>query len=224
MKIGIIGAMDSETTLIKENLKNKKEEKIKGFIYTTGTHGNKEIVLVTSSIGKVNSTISAQIMIDNFKVELIINTGIAGGLSSELKPMSMVIGEKLTFHDFDHEILKNYFPYQEYFYPDPKFVEKAEKIAKINGIHAIKGTIVTGDQFIESSEKKKELKEKYDAKACEMEGCAIANTAFINDLPFLVIRTISDLADDGGMSTYEEFKEESSKQSAKLVMQLVEEI
>lgn len=224
MKIGIIGAMESETALIKENLKDKKEHRIKGFIYITGNYKEKEIILVTSSIGKVNSAISTQIMIDNFSLELIINTGIAGGLSEELKPLSMVIADKLTFHDFDHEILKKYFPYQEYFYPDKKLVNRAYDIAKEKNIHVIKGTIVTGDQFIEDNAKKRELKENYDALACEMEGCAIANTAFINKLPFLVIRTISDLANDGGFSTYEEFKEESSKRSAELVLKLIEEI
>ena len=118
MKYGILGAMESEVKMILAHMENIKEEKISGFSYYQGTYKNKDLVVTECSIGKVNSALSTQIMIDNFKPDFIINTGIAGGLDSRLQVLSLVIGDKLTFHDFDHDILKNYFPYQEYFYAD----------------------------------------------------------------------------------------------------------
>lgn len=224
MKYGILGAMESEVKMILAHMENIKEEKISGFTYYQGTYKNKNLVVTECSIGKVNSALSSQIMIDNFKPDFIINTGIAGGLDSRLEVLSLVIGDKLTFHDFDHNILKNYFPYQEYFYADERAVKIAEEIARDENIHQITGTIVTGDLFVEDSKKKDQLLNDYSALCVEMEGAAIANTAFINDLPFIVVRTISDLADDGGSMTYDEFKVAASDHSAKIVLNLVERL
>lgn len=223
MKFGILGAMESEVKLIISKLENVEMKEISGFKYYQGSYKNKELVVTECSIGKVNSAICTQIMIDNFNPDFIINSGIAGGLDKDLKVLSMVIGEKLTFHDFDHGILKDYFPYQEYFFADKRAVELAEKIATREGIHYITGTIVTGDLFVEDSKKKAELVENFSASCVEMEGASIANTAFINKKPFIVLRAISDLADDGGYMTYDEFKHRASDRSANLVLSLVEE-
>lgn len=224
MKYGILGAMESEVKMILAHMENIKEEKVSGFTYYQGTYKNKDLVVTECSIGKVNSALSTQIMIDNFSPDFIINTGIAGGLDSRLEVLSLVIGEKLTFHDFDHNILKSYFPYQEYFYADERAVKIVEEIAKDEGIHQLTGTIVTGDLFVEDSKKKDQLLKDYSALCVEMEGAAIANTAFINNLPFIVVRTVSDLADDGGSMTYDEFKIEASDHSAKIVLNLVERL
>ena len=224
MKYGILGAMESEVKMILAHMEDIKEEKVSGFTYYQGTYKNKDLVVTECSIGKVNSALSSQIMIDNFSPDFIINTGIAGGLDSRLEVLSLVIGEKLTFHDFDHNILKSYFPYQEYFYADERAVKIVEEIARDEDIHQLTGTIVTGDLFVEDSKKKDQLLKDYSALCVEMEGAAIANTAFINNLPFIVVRTVSDLADDGGSMTYDEFKIEASDHSAKIVLNLVERL
>ncbi|MDO5028131.1 MAG: 5'-methylthioadenosine/adenosylhomocysteine nucleosidase [Bacillota bacterium] len=223
MKFGILGAMESEVKLILDHIEDLASKEISGFTYYTGKYKGKDLVVAQCSIGKVNSALSTQIMIDKFGPDFIINTGIAGGLDSRLDVLSVVIGEKLTFHDFDHEILKAYFPYQEYFYADQRAVKLAEEIFSREGLKHFTGTIVTGDLFVEDSKKKAQLQEDFSALCVEMEGAAIANTAFINKLPFIVIRTISDLADDGGSMTYDEFKVEASDNSAKMVLALVEE-
>ncbi len=224
MKIGILCAMESEAKLLLSKLTDIIETELRGFTYYEGRHKGKDVVLTVCSIGKVNSTIGTQIMIDHFGVEFIINSGIAGGLDDRLSILSMVIGDRLTFHDFDHEIMKNYFPYQEYFYSDERAVKLANEIAFRNNIHHLTGTIVTGDLFVEDSLKKEQLHNDFGALCVEMEGAAIANAAFINGIPFIVIRCISDLANDGGHMTYEEFKEKASDESALIVLDLVEEL
>ncbi len=224
LKIGILGAMEPEINLIISKLEKPRVISLGKFRFITGIYKNKELIVTECSIGKVNSAISTQYMIDNFKPDFIINTGIAGGLDPRLKILSIVIGESLTYHDFDHKIMKNYLPFRTHFQADERAVKLAEEIAKENDIHTITGTIITGDLFVEDSLKKQELHENYDALCVEMEGAAIANTAYINDVPFIIIRAISDMADDGGYMTYEEFKEKASDESAKIVLNLVERL
>ena len=151
MKFGILGAMESEVNMIISKIENPILKEISGFKYYEGDYKGKSLVVTECSIGKVNSAISTQIMIDNFKPDFIINTGIAGGLNDSLEILSMVIGEELTFHDFDHNILKNYFPFQEYFYADKRAVALAKDIAERESIHYVAGRIVTGDLFVEDS-------------------------------------------------------------------------
>lgn len=224
MKFGILGAMESEVNLIISKLENSSVREISGFRYFEGIYNNKEIVVTECSIGKVNSAISTQIMIDYFKPDFIINTGIAGGLDDRLEILSMVIGEELTFHDFDHRILREYFPFREFFHADERAVTLAKKIASRENIHHISGRIITGDLFVEDSLKKIELMDKFGGLCVEMEGAAIANTAFVNNIPFIVLRSISDMADDGGKMTYDEFKVKASNQSATMVLNLVDEL
>lgn len=224
MKIGILGAMESEINLIISKLEEPREISLGKFRFIEGCYKGKNLIISECSIGKVNSTIHTQIMAQTFKPDLLINTGIAGALDDRLEVLSVVIGEEITYHDFDHQVLKKYFPYSSYFYSDSKVIKLTEKLAKDLGINTLTGTIVTGDLFVEDSLKKKELKEEYGALCVEMEGAAIAHTAFANEIPFIIIRAISDLADDGGYMTYEEFKEKASDESARLVLSLVENL
>ncbi|NLW42883.1 MAG: 5'-methylthioadenosine/adenosylhomocysteine nucleosidase [Tissierellia bacterium] len=224
MKIGILGAMEPEINLIVSHLEEPRELTLGKFRFITGFYKEKEVIVSECSIGKVNSAISTQTMINNFNPDFIINTGIAGGLDSRLEVLSIVIGDSLTYHDFNHEIMKKYFPFRTHFEADKKAIKIAEEIAKNAGIHTLTGTIITGDLFVEDSIKKAQLKSDYDALCVEMEGAAIANTAYTNDVPFIIIRAISDMADDGGHMTYEEFKEKASDESAKIVLGLVEKL
>lgn len=222
MRIGIIGAMKIEVDAIIERLENPEAKEISGFRYVFGKYKDKELVVSESSVGKVNSALSTQNMINEYKPDFIINTGIAGGLDDRLKLLSIVIGDKLTFHDLDHKIMKKFFPYVKYFYADRKAVKLAERILKENNFHGITGTIVTGDLFVEDSEKKAQLKRDFGALCTEMEGAAIANTCYINEVPFIVLRAVSDMADDGGHMTYEDFKEAAAAESTRIVLSFVE--
>lgn len=224
MKIGILGAMEPEINMIISKLEEPREITLGKFKFVTGFYKEKEVVVTECSIGKVNSAISTQAMIDYFKPDFIINTGIAGGLDSRLEILSIVIGEKLTYHDLDYDILTNYFPFTTHFKADEKAVRLTEEIAKEENIHTLTGNIVTGDLFVEDSLKKGQLHEDYDALCVEMEGASIAHTSFANDIPFIIIRAISDMADDGGYMTYEEFKEKASDESATIVLKLLERL
>ena len=221
MKFGIIGAMSSEVELLINALEDLKTTDIKGYKFFEGKYKDKELVVIESSIGKVNSAICTQILIDNFNPDFVINSGIAGGLDSRLKVLSVVIGEELTFHDFSHEIMRDFSPYTAYFESDNRAVKLAKEIADEMKIHSLVGKIVTGDVFVEDSVLKTKLHSDFDALCVEMEGASIAMTSYINKIPFIVLRSISDLADDGGMMTYDEFKIEASNQSANLVLELV---
>ncbi|NLW42922.1 MAG: 5'-methylthioadenosine/adenosylhomocysteine nucleosidase [Tissierellia bacterium] len=224
MRIGVLGAMEPEINLILSHLKEPREITLGKFKFITGFYKEKEVVVTECSIGKVNSAISTQSMINYFKPDFIINTGIAGGLDPRLEILSIVIGDRLTYHDFDHDTMKKYFPFRTHFEADEKAIKLAEEIAKNESIHTMTGCIITGDSFIEDSVKKAQLKSDYDALCVEMEGAAIANTAYANDIPFIIIRAISDMADDGGSMTYDEFKEKASDESAKIVLGLIEKL
>lgn len=222
LKIGILGAMEPEINLIISKLEKPREIALGKFRFVTGFYKEKEVVVTECSIGKVNSAISTQVMINHFNPDFIINTGIAGGLDSRLEILSIVIGDSLTYHDLDYDILTNYFPFTTHFEADKRAVKLTEEIAKEEEIHTLTGTIVTGDLFVEDSLKKEQLRKDYNALCVEMEGAAIAHTSFANDIPFIIIRAISDMADDGGYMTYEEFKEKASDESATIVLKLIE--
>ena len=223
MVIGILAAMDTEAKSIVADLENSVIEEIAGYTYYRGIYQDKKVVLTICSIGKVSSALSAQIMIDHYGVDFVINTGIAGGLDEDLKILDIVIGERLAYHDFEESVKTDYFPFKEYYNSDAEAVESVYRIAEDEGITAHKGLILTGDQFIESDEKKRELVERFENPMCvEMEGTAISQAAYINDVPSIVIRCISDMADTGGMMTYQEFKEKASDESARIVKRLIE--
>ncbi len=177
--------------------------------------------MLACSIGKVNAAIGTQILINKYNVDYIINTGIAGGLSPKLKHLSVVISEKLTYHDFDKTLKINWFPNQEYFYADTNLISKAEEAAKRNKLDYYKGVIVTGDKFVSSQELKNNLIEKFDALCVEMEGAAIAHTSYVNDIPFVVIRCISDLADEASNEDYKNFENLAALESSKLVIEMI---
>lgn len=210
MLIGIIGAMQKEVEALKsqmiihEELYKAKMHFIKGILY------DKEVVVVVSGVGKVNAAICTQILIDNFEVDVVINVGVAGGVSEDTKPGDVVIGTSLIQHDFDTTMfgdrlgqIANMDVFD--FKSDMNLVNLAKQAKLKEGISILEGVIVTGDQFINSPEKVKFLVDTFDAKATEMEGASIAHTAYLNNKPFVVIRSISDNASTGATVEFEEF-------------------
>lgn len=205
--ICIIGAMDSEIQKLKSLIENIEEIKQGELTFYKGKIFDRNVVLVKSGVGKVCGAVCTQILADKFNPAFIINTGIAGGLSIDLNIGDIIIAEKLVQHDFDATAIgyaKGYIcnntnsKEPTYFYTDKNLVKNLE-IAITNDLQNIiyhKGVVASGDVFIGTKEKKKELNNMFNAIAAEMEGAAIAHACTLNQIPFIIIRVISDLADE----------------------------
>lgn len=210
--IGIIGAMDEEVEiLLKEIQLERKESKAK-MEFSCGILWGQKAVVVRSGIGKVNAAVCAQILVDDFNADYIINVGIAGGIGENINPGDIVIADNLVQHDMDTTAFGDKFgqiPRLDTFdfKCSPELVEKAEEACKkLVSSKSFLGRIVTGDQFIADLTKIKWLKDEFDALACEMEGGSIAQVCYLNNVPFVVIRSISDNANTGAHMDYEKFK------------------
>lgn len=220
--VGIVSALNSEIKKIEKLVLNLEKIVIKNHIFFKGEIGNKIIIFIEAGVGKVNSAVTTQILIDNFNPDLIINTGIAGGLDSKLKHTDLVIADKLTYHDYEQRLLKKYSPNVEYFEVEEKLLEISRRILKNENYY--EGLIVTGDQFVTDLETKNDIKNKFNALCIEMEGAAIAHTAYLNDIPFMVIRCISDLADDNGDEDYDEFEVIAAQKASDFTIKFINEI
>lgn len=230
-KIAIIGAMECEIVSIKQELINLKEIVYADLQIFTGKIKDNFIILSKSGIGKVNAALNTQYIIDTFKPDIIINIGVAGGIDSCLDVGDIVIGTYLVQHDFDVSSLgyaKGYMCIGKEkdnptkYYCDKNLIENfqnlLEKNIPKNKIH--QGVIASGDQFISNKKIKEEIHNHFGALAVEMEGCAIAQVATRNKVPFVVIRAISDLADGNLSKNHNEFKKYSqvSSQALKLFL------
>jgi adenosylhomocysteine nucleosidase len=214
-KIGIIGAMDIEVALLKNEIKEVQKTAIAGLEFYSGTIAAQRIVLVKSGIGKVNAALCAQLLIREFGVTHIINTGIAGAISPELRPLDIVLSTDAVYYDVD----VSGFGYpvtvipgmESVFRADVALIDAAEKACKNVALSAkfVRGRIATGDAFIASAAKKARIREICDPVCVEMEGAAIAHTCTLNATPFIIIRCISDMADDSG-TTDSEFNEKTA--------------
>lgn len=222
MRIGIIAAIDVEIEAIRHQLKNSSESSHSGITFYKGMINETEVVLLSAGIGKVNAAISTQLLIDRFAVDLVINTGIAGSLDERVKHFSIVIAEKITYHDVRKTQMRGAFPFQEWFKCDPFLVGILEQYSDSDS--TMIGKVITGDDFISDAQKKKQIKEDYDALCVEMEGAAIAHAAFVNQIPFVIVRCISDLAEDESGQDYARHEKDAAHKVAQLVCQSVPEI
>ncbi len=230
MKIGIIGAMEVEVVKLRDQLSNREEQKKGSFVFYTGNLNDVEIVLLQSGIGKVNAAIGATVLIDTFQPDCIINTGAAGGFPGDLKVGDIVISTEVIHHDMDCTV----FGYKmgqvpgmpESFVADEKLIALADRtIHQFSEIKTKKATILTGDQFMNNPEATSRIKEMFpSAEAVEMEGAAIAQTCYQFNIPFVVIRSISDIAGQENAMEYEEFVEIAAVNSAKMVTEMVNEL
>ena len=227
--IGVVGAMDEEVNRLKAMMNVTKIEKKAMMEFFQGNLGGKEIVIVRSGIGKVNAAVGTQILIDDFQVSTVINTGVAGGLRNEINIGDIVISSDTLQHDMD----ATGFGYdlgviprmdQSVFLGDTTLIKKAKEICeKVNpDINTFVGRVVSGDQFISDSEKKKMILENFQGYCTEMEGAAIGQTAFLNQVPFVLIRAISDKADHSAEMDYGEFEAKAIDHTVKLVTNLLE--
>lgn len=223
-KIGIIGAMALEIRVIKEQMVIAGTDNFAGFTFITGSFNGKLVVLTVSGIGKVNAAICAQLMIDHYDVDCIINTGIAGGVQPYLRICDVVISDDVTYHDVRPEQMISCFPNKEFFYADDRLINYAIHacdLTRTENWNYRVGRIVTGDQFVADDRKKKQIVKQYGAQCVEMEGAAIAHAAYVNRVPFLVIRSISDSADRNASLDYETFEKVSANISSNIVVQMI---
>jgi adenosylhomocysteine nucleosidase len=252
-RIGIMGALNEEIKMLKDEMKLTKEIKIAGRVFYLGKLEGKEIVLVEAGMGKVNAAITSQLLITQFKVEKIIFTGIAGGVSPDLGIGDLVIATKVAQHDYGSIGSQGFFPFRPgtlpvgevniesvYFKTDEKLLNIA--MSASDGItlnklpegtilsnegripKIVSGIIVTGDQFVVSKIKRKWLFETFNALATEMEGGAVAQVCEINNIPFLLIRSISDLANEDAEVNFNKFVDYAAKNSVLLVKKILSKI
>lgn len=235
LKIAIIGAMDCEVeklTLLLENIKKINHGKL---VIYEGKIGEHDVYVSKSGVGKVNAALNTQYLIDKYAPDYIINTGIAGGVGLNLSVGDIVIGTDLVQYDFDASALgyaKGYMctghnsDKPTLYIADEflinKFEESLSGVAKDFKIH--KGRIATGDMFVGTTEKKTEIRELFNASAVEMEGAAIAQTAFCNSIPFLIIRAISDLADCTAQKSLEEVETKMAQFASSTIEKLLKSI
>ena len=220
--IGILGAMDIELEALLSDMENKREEKISGFSFFTGTLCGREVVIAKCGIGKVAAGICAQTMILRFAPTLLVHTGVAGTLTSTLSVTDVAIGEKAVQHDMDTSPLGDPVGLisginKIYFEADARAAALFLAIAKEDGVNAACGTIASGDQFITSAEAKDRIVENFGAIACEMEGGAVAHAAYLNGTPFIILRAISDSADGSSHMDYPTFLPLAAAQSYKMM-------
>ena len=218
--IGIITATIEEFEAIKDIMKQAEEIKYYDLTFCTGKINIKNIVLVKCGVGKVNAARTTQILTDKFNVKSIINVGSAGGLNNNLEIGDIVIAKELVQHDFDitpfgHE--KGYITDTGKFFKCDEKLINIFKNVKIEGIKITTGIIASGDIFCADVYMKEKIRDKFNADCCEMEGAAIAQVCYLNKIPFLVIRAISDIPNGKNHIEFDKFIKLASKNCAKII-------
>ena len=227
-RIGIIGAMDLEVQHLKNEMQLSRIVDKAGMEFFTGTLKDVDVVIVRAGIGKVNAGLCAQILADVFQVTHIINTGVAGSLNPALDIGDILISRDALYHDLDVRV----FGYQlgevpqmgcREFKADKALIDAAAASCReVNpDIHVEIGRILSGDQFISDKEKKEYLITEFQGDCTEMEGAAVAHSAYLNKIPFVIIRAISDKADDSAEMDYPAFEKAAAMHSAKLVEHMI---
>ncbi len=232
MKIGIIAAENEEMLAIKNIMENILEEKIFNLTFYSGNIHNRECVLVECGVGKVNAARTTQILIDKFSIDYIINVGSAGSITPELNVQDIVIGKELVQYDFDITQIGDYEKGEicdvgKYFYSDERLIKLCEQTIDEmkNREFKIKiGRIGSADIFFADSEKAKEVREEFGMECLEMEGAAIGQVCFLDKIPFLVIRGISDTPNGNNKIDFHTYLKIASKRAAEILENLISKI
>ena len=227
--IGIIGAMEEEIALLRQKASIIDTEKIIGLTFYKGTLYDKKVVLVKSGIGKVNAALCTQILIDRFAVDCVINVGVAGAVYKELSIGDIVISKDAVQHDMDTSVFGDpigIIPRMEesYFKADKTLIELAQKcsMALTSKAKIFLGRIASGDQFISTPQGKQKIWDTVQGYCAEMEGAAIAHACYLNQIPFVIIRSISDDAEDKAHIAYEQFVKIAAANSSELLEKMIE--
>jgi adenosylhomocysteine nucleosidase len=242
--VAVLGALPLEIDLLEQQLTDKQERAVQKIRFVSGRLLGKKVVVGHSGIGKVNAAATAILMIEHFHPSAIIFTGTAGGIHPELNPGDIVIGGKTCQHDlgelttngFRHMQMTDHIrkqPHPPYFQADANLLKLAQRVAaelelqpvgsgdKARAPRIITGVIATGDVFVASSVRRAELRKQHQADATEMEGAAVAQVCWQQDVPCLVIRCLSDTADDKAQADFETFAKAAAANSAQMVKGIV---
>ena len=229
--IGIIGAMEVEVAILKEKMEDVRIIKKASMDFYEGILAGKKVVVVRSGIGKVNAGICAQILADVFSVDAIINTGIAGSLNKNINIGDIVLSTDVVQHDMDATgfgYRKGQIPQMPVFFfnADENLRRLAAEVCReVNpDIQVFEGRIASGDQFVCDQDVKNRIVSEFSAYATEMEGAAIGQAAYLNEIPFLVVRAISDKADGSAQMDYSEFEKAAVDHSVRLTLNMLAHI
>lgn len=223
--LGIIGAMDEEVAKIKEQMTDTEVTTLAGMDFYKGVLSGASVVVVRSGIGKVNAAVCTQILVDVFHIDTVINTGIAGSLKAEINIGDIVLSTDVLHHDMDAAGFG--YPLGQIprmdtlsFPADEKLLQEVYKICEqVNPeIQVHTGRVVSGDQFISERAVKEKIVSWTQGCCTEMEGAAIAQTAYLNKIPFLIVRAISDKADDSATMDYAEFEAKAIEHTVNLIV------
>lgn len=227
MKIAVIGAMEEEVELLRAALNDTKVVSMASSEYTTGTYAGKEIVLLKSGIGKVNAAMSTTILLHEFKPDVVINTGSAGGFDEALDVGAVVISDEVRHHDVDVTI----FGYEmgqmaqmpAAYKADDKLIEIAKQAVAEVGEHQYGiGLICSGDAFMNDPQRVANVREHFPTmKAVEMEAAAVAQVCYQFNTPFVVIRALSDIAGKESNISFDEFLPVAAKHSTEIVLKAI---
>ncbi|GBG93935.1 5'-methylthioadenosine/S-adenosylhomocysteine nucleosidase [Ligilactobacillus salitolerans] len=226
MKYGIICAMEEEIKELLVNLTDMNQTNIGGIDFYTGQINGQPVVLVRSGIGKVQAAITTALLIVDFKVDAVINSGSAGGIGAGLRVGDLVLSTGAAYHDADATAFGyklGQLPQQPQVYPaDQNLLAQIEQAAVKTGLETKKGLIVSGDQFVADQQEIARIKKIYPtALCCEMEGAAVAQTAYQFNCPYVVIRAMSDVGDENAGQSFDEFVIEAGRRSAQMILNLL---
>lgn len=228
MTIGIIAAMAEELEILLKDLTLEEKKEKANMTFHKGSLYGKDVVAVVCGIGKVNSAICTQILASEYNVNKIINVGVAGGIGKEIYPGDIVVAENLVQHDMDTTAFGDkmgQIPRLDTFdfKCDKEMVALAKKACEeISELNSFTGRIASGDQFVANIEKIQWLDKEFGAISCEMEGASIAQVCYLNSIPFVVIRSISDNANNGAHMDYQKFIPVAVKNSTKILKQMLQ--
>ena len=223
-KIGILCASDTELEPFLERLTDKTVTQKSMLSIYEGKYEGTGVVALYSGVCKVNAAIATQILIDCFQVDMVINAGVAGGIDERVKLFDTVISEQSAYHDMTEDILTEFHPWLKtiYFPSDERLVAIAKEYAPQTGHPVLFGKTMTGEQFV-AEDKREELRQKYAPLSVDMETAAVAHVCYVNGIPFIGIRTITDTASHDGMENFEKNCETASRISAEVVLKLLKQ-
>lgn len=227
MKIGVIGAMQIEVDNLKKAMKVEKTEEVSSVSFTVGKLGDVDVVAAVCGVGKVFAAICAETMILKYDVDMVINIGVAGSLTDKLKVFDVAVAKQVVQHDMDTSPLgdpigllsginKIYLP------TDENIRNILVECLKEKKLNYLEGTIATGDQFVHDDAKKQWICENFDAIAAEMEGGSIGHVCYVNKVPFVILRTISD--SEGGAMDYQTFAEKAAQVGIDIVTSFINKV
>jgi adenosylhomocysteine/aminodeoxyfutalosine nucleosidase len=225
---GILCAMVEELEPVLEYMNIKEKTVHANNTYYLAEFEGRDVVLAYSKIGKVNASVTATVMIEKFGVDVLLFSGVAGGVDEDLNIGDLIVATHVCQHDVDLSVFgykHGFIPESEIFFDcDASLVNLAQKVAKTLNVPLKKGIIASGDQFVHSKNRKEWIQEVFGASAIEMEGGAVGCVCWNEGVPFFMLRAISDTAEEGAGVDFDEFLEESSKTSAKFLIEMLKEI